>query len=98
MSCAMTRCADPSCGPCTVNERFRIVRCTGTVAIPKGEVQCRYVAGHSGACTADTRDGKVERAELKESAPLPDLSGPRAAAIALGQRKRHREGPVRQQR
>ena len=38
---------------------------------------------------------KHDRAELKDSEPLPDLSAPRAAAIALGQVKRHRVGPHR---
>jgi hypothetical protein len=33
---------------------------------------------------------KRDRAELKEAEPLPDLSAPRAAATALGFRKRHR--------
>lgn len=38
---------------------------------------------------------KRDRAELRESKVLPDLTGPRAAAIALGQVKRHRDGPHR---
>ena len=38
---------------------------------------------------------KRDRAELKDAEPLPDLSAPRAAAIALGRRKRHRVGPHR---
>jgi hypothetical protein len=29
-----------------------------------------------------------DRAELKDSTPLPDLRGPRAAALALGRRRR----------
>ena len=38
---------------------------------------------------------KRDRAELRESKPRPDLSAPRAAAVALGQQKRHRVGPHR---
>lgn len=38
---------------------------------------------------------KRDKAELKPSPVLPDLSGPRAAAVALGQRKRTRVGPHR---
>jgi hypothetical protein len=38
---------------------------------------------------------KRDRAELKASKALPDLSAPRAAAVALGRRKRYRVGPHR---
>lgn len=41
---------------------------------------------------------KRDRAALRESKVLPDLSAPRAAATALGFVKRSREGAVRQQR
>lgn len=34
---------------------------------------------------------KHDRADFRESKLLPDLTGPRAAAIALGQRKRTRK-------
>lgn len=34
---------------------------------------------------------KRDRAELRASKVLPDLSAPRAAAIALGRRKRNRK-------
>jgi hypothetical protein len=38
---------------------------------------------------------KRDRAELKESKPLPDLTAPRAAATALGRIRRRRVGPHR---
>lgn len=93
-SCATTGCGNPDCQVCTVSARFVIVACVGTA---EGK-PCRMVKNHPGRCQASMRAGKTERAELKESKPVPDLSGPRAAATALGFQKRKREGAVRQQR
>lgn len=87
MSCALQVCGDPTCPVCSVNERFRVVPC---FALVDGE-PCTLVANHPGACRAKTRAGKAERAELKPSKGLPDLSAPRAAAVALGRRKRNRK-------
>jgi hypothetical protein len=74
-----------------VNTRFAIEHC-------KRDATCKLVDRHPGKCVEDPRAGKTERADLKDSKPVPDLSGPRAPAIALGRKKRTREGPVRQQR
>lgn len=51
---------------------------------------CCYEEGHLCPCVASARAGKKERAELKESKILPDLSGPRAAAESLSQVRRSR--------
>lgn len=87
--CAIQRCNDPACGPCTVNERFAITECDVTGA------RCRYVKGHPGACQSTSRAAKVERADFKASKALPDLSAPGAPAQSLAFKKRHRDGPFR---
>lgn len=94
--CAIGTCDNPECYICVVMPaKFAIVLCPTVV---DGE-RCRYVKDHPGGCTIKPRPGKVERADLKEAkGPLPDLSGPRAAAAALSQIKRKREGAFRQQR
>lgn len=87
--CALEACADPECPVCSVNRRFEVEAC------PR---DCRLVLGHPGPCQVTTRKAKAERAEFKPAKALPDLSAPRAASTALAFKKRHREGPVRQQR
>lgn len=60
--------------------------------------QCVKVAGHPYDCKSQSRAGRIERAELKESKPVEKLDGPRAAAQSLAFQKRKREGAFRQQR
>jgi hypothetical protein len=97
-SCAIGPCdaslerGGAGCDLCDRIAKIRIVRCVGLTQAE--QKPCALVEGHRGPCKPST-NGKVERAELKESEPLPDLTGPRAAAIALGRRKRHRDGPHR---
>jgi hypothetical protein len=90
-SCALQNCGSPDCPVCSVNVRFAIVACNGHV---DGE-PCCLVVNHRCPCRAKPKAGKVERAELKDSKPAPDLSAPRAAAVALGRKRRTRVGPHR---
>lgn len=95
MSCATTGCVDPACQVCTVNLRFPTPQACGR-DLPDNKT-CGQVIGHPRECRPG-RAGKVESPDLRESEPVEELIGERAAAIALGQKRRHREGPVRQQR
>lgn len=92
--CAVEGCERPDCPVCSVSRRFVVIPCKGHV---DGE-PCTKIAGHHPPCVGKRTAGRVERAELKEKEPRPDLSGPRAAAQALAFQKRKREGPNRQQR
>lgn len=92
--CATSDCGNPECQVCTVNDRFVILACGKDV---KGK-PCRMVEGHRGNCLETMRAGRKEEAELKDSKPVPDMSGDRAAATSLAFQKRHREGAFRQQR
>lgn len=85
--CAVADCGVPTCAVCRSVERFAVVECRRSLA-------CRFVDGHPNACEP-RRAGKVERADLKDSEPLEDLSAPRAAAAALSRMKRTRVGPHR---
>lgn len=94
--CAMPGgCDDPTCNLCTVVAHLVIRQCIHDTA--QG-YPCRLVEGHPGEHLAVTRAGKTERADLKESARVPDLSADRAAATSLAFKKRKREGAFRQQR
>lgn len=89
--CATGPCGRPGCRVCGLAlEPLQPAGCQRQTKTGP----CRSVLGHYGPCLPP-RAGKAEVAELKESKVLPDLSGPRAAAIALGQVKRHRDGPHR---
>lgn len=93
-SCAIAPCGTPDCYVCYVlPARFPPVeRCAG----PGEGAECRLVEGHAGVCDPPRRDTKTERADLKDSKKDHiDPSVPRAAAVSLGQKKRHREGPHR---
>jgi hypothetical protein len=93
-SCAVGPCGRAGCYLCDeLPRRFPPVeRCIVLVA---GE-RCRFVRGHAQACEPSVRSAKVERPELKESRrEMVDMSQPRAAGVALGQKKRHRVGPHR---
>lgn len=93
MSCGTVGCSSPDCPVCTVNARFVIVPCPRFV---DGEA-CKKVAGHYPPCVATVNAGKVERADLKDSKPVVEITNEQAA-IALAYKKRKREGAVRQQR
>ena len=82
----------PGCDLCDRVAKIRVVRCPGVTQ--EDQKPCGLVQGHPGPCRRGTR-GRVDQAELKDAEPRPDLSGPRAAAIALGRIKRHRVGPHR---
>lgn len=100
-SCAIGPCGVPGCAMCEgLPLRFPpVAKCSGVVyeqGQRKGE--CVLVAGHPSwvRCRAKESAGKVEAAELRETKrETRDLSQPRAAAVSLGQKKRHRVGPHR---
>lgn len=97
-SCALGPCdrsrerGGPGCDLCDRVAKLRIVRCVGLTQ--EEQKPCGLVAGHEGPCQRGTR-GKAAQPDLKDAEPLPDLSAPRAAAIALGRVKRYRVGPHR---
>lgn len=91
-SCALTRCTDPTCSTCSVTTRFAVVPCNAF------GVRCKFISGHPGDCQPTRAAEKIERAELKASKVLPDLSAPGAPAQSLAFVKRHREGAFRKQR
>jgi hypothetical protein len=80
------------CDLCDRVAHIRIVRCVGLTQ--EEQQPCGLVEHHPGPCKP-SGNGKVERPDLKDSEPVPDLTGPRAAAIALGRKRRHRDGPHR---
>lgn len=95
MSCATLGCTDPACGPCSVNRRLPPPEPCGK-AIEGTDKVCGQVVGHPRHCRPG-RAGKKESPDLRESEPVGEITNEQAV-IQLAYKRRHREGPVRQQR